>query len=488
MTLRSKWLTFLAVLVVQVVTVLRMPDRAMPPVINDSMEVQNIGYNLAHGRGYRFDWDDGAWRQPYRAGNGDGRYGFILGRHGSYPTLCRPPLMPLLVAGLTRLTPPRDLFLAWRLFDAVAYAGAACLLCDAVVSLAGLGGGGVLLALVLLEPIRRRYVPDWWTEGLAFDGMSVLVWLAVRGHWVRWSPHRFVVVAGAAIGLLCLTRAIFTPLVPALSLVVATATPSAARAADRRWRDRTASLARDGAVVLVVACLAQLPWWARNVWVAGRFLPLGTQGGLNLPDEYGSWAVFYDGLWTGRAMDEAWMPHASGPIPLPPGYTEAEFAAFQGDRRHHAMLVAAVCTSTASEVAVSRAGTRAAVTWVRSHPLAVPGLMAAKAWTLFRGGAPILTIAAACVVAAYVRRPAHRATLASLAGLAGCYVLSVLVTHVVYERFVVPLLPPVYVLIAVGTAWSMPPPWPVPAVWSSRLRSSARRSATTKPRSSGCGS
>jgi hypothetical protein len=428
--------------------VARLPagQRDRPPVIADAIEVQNIGYHLAHGQGYRFDWRDPGWRKPYEAVNGDGTYTFMLVRHGSYPTLFRPPLMPLLVAACEWVAPGSRVFLAWRVFDAACFAAATGLLCDAAVTLAGVGGAVAMVALVLFDPLLRRYVPGWWTEGLAFDGVSAVAWLLVRGRVGRRGGRgRFRVVAGVTVGLLCLTRAVFVPLQPILCLLLAAAEPTGSPR--RSWRSRAVG----AVVILLLACAVQLPWWARNVVVAHRFVPLGTQGGYNLPDQYGSWAVFYGGEWTGRGIRDAWTPDATHPAPLPPGYTEAEFNAFWGgDRRVHAVVAASTGVSTASELAVSDAGMRAAVAWVRAHPAAVPGLMVAKAVTLFRHHWMVLITPVIAAVVGWTGGGVPGGATLRLAGLAATYVLGVAVTHVVYERFLIPLLPAAYLVAAAG--------------------------------------
>jgi hypothetical protein len=101
--------------------------RNSAPEVGDHAEVHNIAFSLAHGRGYRFDWDDAGWRKLWAAQNVDGRFDFVLVRRGSHLTMFRPPLMPILVAGVIRVFPQHS-FLAWRFVDSFFFSAAACLL------------------------------------------------------------------------------------------------------------------------------------------------------------------------------------------------------------------------------------------------------------------------------------------------------------------------------------------------------------------------
>ena len=141
------------------------------PTRDRRAENLNIGQSLAAGRGYAFDWDQPAFRRafadqrrvgPLRAGS----YDRILAHHGAYPTLSRPPLWPVLLAGLLWVDPHvPDVFAHWRLLDMGLAAVAGGLLCDAAARAARRGrrGGGIAAAVVvavfLLDPIRWFTVP-----------------------------------------------------------------------------------------------------------------------------------------------------------------------------------------------------------------------------------------------------------------------------------------------------------------------------------------
>src|SRR5258708_24465647 len=110
--------------------------------------------------------------------------------------MSRPPLMPILVGGVIRIFPHAS-FAGWRIVDSAAFAAAICLLCDAAFAQGGIIALAALLLIVLSDPWRRDFIPGWWTEGLAFDFVCVIVWLIVNGKTLR--PIRFNVIAGLAV-------------------------------------------------------------------------------------------------------------------------------------------------------------------------------------------------------------------------------------------------------------------------------------------------
>ena len=450
MRLRSYVLVFLAAIGVQVMVYPAAYRRAAPRV-GDAAEVLNIAVSLAHGRGYALDWTSPDFRRAYagQAGRGRGEpagpYDFILLRRGPpHATLSRPPLMPALVAACVWVCPdPGDVFLIWRAVDLTACAAAVSLLAGAVIAAGGGRVGLLALGVVFVgDPVRWAYIPGWWTEGLAFDGVAVVCWLLTVGPATLHRPWLYRVAAGAVIGLLCLDRAAFVLMLAPLCLLLADG--------GRWWSARRLQSA---AIIAAVAIAVQVPWWARNVAVAGgRLVPLGTQGGFNLPDEYGPAAVAADGVWTGEGITAAWL--ASGHADLhPPGYTEAQIAALlRASRPFAALIVAFSCTSTADELAVADVGQRAAARWVRANPGRVPGLVLAKAWSLSAEHRGLLSAAAAAVGVGLWRSPRHRRPLALLVAVILAYGVTVALTHVVVGRFLVPALPAAYAAVSVAVA------------------------------------
>src|SRR5262249_5498009 len=66
------------------------------------------------------------------------------------------------------------------------------------------------------------------------------------------------------------------------------------------------SLIVRASTVVAIACFVASPWWVRNCIVLRDFMPLGTQGGFNLPDEDSDVAVKTGGVWSGLAMRQVW--------------------------------------------------------------------------------------------------------------------------------------------------------------------------------------
>jgi len=221
-----------------------------------------------------------------------------------------------------------------------------------------------------------------------------------------------------------------------------------------------ARILKSTAIILGLAMLVQMPWWIRNVAVSGQFLPLGTQGGFNLPDEYGQYALGVGTQWTGKGIRDAWIPpsEASRPIPIPPGFSQESFYQLwpftvnydPNDHRLAALIYASVCTSLSSEIAVSSAGQHAAVDWIRANSSKLPGLMAAKAITLTMGRRRFLLIGALLLLLAYIRMRQKRRIMVCLVALIACYVGAVTLTHVIIGRFLLPVLPSLYVGMALG--------------------------------------
>ena len=409
------------------------------PAITDLLEVHNIAFNLAEGRGYRFDWDDPRWRQMLQQAGSSESLDFILARHGSHPTLFRPPFAPLVVAGLIRLFPDHS-FAAWRTFDCFAFSIGACLLCDLAYSCGWVVALVTMLALLLFEPLLKIYVPGCWTEGIAFDLLSAMLWLLVNSKRPPVAVYR--ILYGIAAGLLCLDRAVFVLMIIPLCLLpmLQTVGPFSQRM-------------KNAGIILAICLLAQMPWWARNIAVSHRFLPLGTQGGFNLPDEYGDTALS-QGNWTGRGMANVWTPPRikESDIAVPAGYSEESFQKLWfGDRRTGALFDAVFCRSLDDEIQVSDRGTQAACAWIVGHPAQIPGIMLLKAKALAYFPVPLFAAAILTLLGLFVLRQARPMLVYALL-MAGFYALSVILTHVVLARFLVPMLPMVYLGCAIGVA------------------------------------
>ena len=406
-------------------------DGDAAPLIGDIGEVFNLAWNLSHGRGYRLDWDDPGCRAVWVAHDFNQQMRFFIERHGSHASLLRPPLMPLAMAAMLAFHPARP-FLTWRLIDAALFGAAGALLLHGTLHRFGWRAALALLPLMLLDPLRLEYIPGLWTEGLAFDLLAVLVWFALADDLNGWG---WTLLAGTALGLLCLDRSIFVPVLPLMVGVLAWSMR-------RRWRSAM--------LLLLLAVAWQAPWWARNMIVSHRFLPLGTQGGFNLPDEYSDLALHTRGLWNGAEMERLWQATAITPAQRAERSSPKEVALWPDQPLWAQLLYAVNCESMQTEIAVADLGQHAAVAWIRTHPARLPALFVEKIITLtiaHRGWLATLALLASGTLLADTarRRAAGRVAL-----LVAVYAIGIGLTHVVAGRFLVPILPPLYVLAAAG--------------------------------------
>ncbi len=259
-----------------------------PPELGDGQDYDMIGVSLSRGFGFGYAWSDPEWRAPYvRDNQTTGSWDEILKRSGPYtPTAYRPPAFPAALSLIYR-TVGRD-FRVWRIVNAAVVAAAMV----AAVALAGRFGGflAALAALLLClgDRLLISYSTQYMTDGLGAAGVIALVWAVLK--LIGQVRLRKAVLAGALLGLLVLARSIFIfwyPFVVTLVwwLVV------------REGRSGRA-LAAAG-LVAAAAVLVPFPWWVRNCEVLDGFMPLGTQGGINLPQGFSDLAQANGGQWTG---------------------------------------------------------------------------------------------------------------------------------------------------------------------------------------------
>ncbi len=419
--------TFLLSLAVQVPTLWH--DRDLPPHIGDAVENYNLAWNLAHGHGYAFDWDQPAMRARFDDP-------VLLARHGAGPTACRPPLVPLLGTPLLWIAPQHP-FLAMRIVDAILLTSAALLITACGLS-RGLVAGAIAGALCAADPLHWVVLRDvWMTEPISTFLLATLV-----ATWTRDKPSLAVIMGSSLIiGLLMLARGSFVPIMPGLVLITA-------------WRFGL-SLRRGAIVIVLISCLVPLAWWIRNCYVLKAFMPLGTQAGINLPDEYSNAAVESGGVWSGRGLRDVWAKHWGDEALLPylgsEGFPPPEQLRplWAGDDAGYGWMVYSLVTGHIDlERETARAGQWAGIGWILDHPLHVPGLMLAKAWNeLSPLWISLLPALAAGVTLIFTR---HDPLVRSVWWLLAFGVIAVMLTHSVGGRFLSPYAPALYLLSGVG--------------------------------------
>jgi 4-amino-4-deoxy-L-arabinose transferase-like glycosyltransferase len=373
-----------------------------PPLGGDARDYDAIAYNLWRGRGFGYYWSDPGWQEPYR--RSPRTTPAVEGRQsGYYPTTYRPPAFPALWA-LVYATSGRS-FGAVRIMNCAFMAGAVTLAALLAAQFAGLAAAPAAALLLLQSPHLTKYSQELLTEALATFLVALLAWL-----WVARSDRevslRTAAASGVVLGLLILARSIFV-----LWLPIAFLMPG--RGGRRLWRARAACVL---ACVLVVA-----PWWARNIIITGAFLPMGSQGPINLPAGFSQRALDNLGRWRSNAGDGIPELIAAGVDPLSLEY----------------------------EVRLAQHRSALTVRWMRDHPHDVVRLLGLHVYQELRprrGLTPWdLVFPAALVALVYFRR---RPGILAVTLILGATLLSIALTWGATGRFMIPVQPLMLALVA----------------------------------------
>jgi hypothetical protein len=246
------------------------------------------------------------------------------------------------------------------------------------------------------------------TEPLATLMVALLTWTWVRQATDGWTIAR-AVGSGFAMGGLLGARTIFILSTPILLLL-----PGRDKAFGSRFAWKTK------AICLAVAIAVISPWWIRNIVVLDAFMPLGTQGGINLPMGFGPRAIRHNGMWASNPED---------------GWPE---------------IAAQKLDVVTSEVMLAKYRQKLAITWMLDNPRDVLWLMWLHVSQELRPGRDFFTkwLLPLAGVAAIV--------LARLPGvwtivLVVCAnILSIAMTYSAGGRFMVPMQPLLVALFAAG--------------------------------------
>lgn len=285
-----------------------------PKPIGDGPDYENIAYHLWQGTGFVIDMSSPQWRQVYTP-HADEYAVHLQSAPRAMATTARPPLFPLIIAGIYHCVGRNELgFATVRLFSATCLAVAGALAVWLTAKLLGARQCGVpwvtgssfvaiasvaTLFFMAINRTLRDYATDFLTEPLALLLMQVFVITAVglcsttedqapvdESRIQKHGRQRLAVFAGVTWGLLILTRSMFVVWLPAIWLLFFVALPLG--------RFRRARLATS---VVLFACLTCLPWWIRNCMVLDRLMPLGTQGATTLLGGYSDAVLKGNGDW-----------------------------------------------------------------------------------------------------------------------------------------------------------------------------------------------
>lgn len=260
-----------------------------PPETGDGHDYDAIAFNVWHGRGFGYDWNDPEWRKPYE---GIPRYRLLLSRHADfYPTTYRPPAMPLLLSGVYAIAGRN--FAVWRIVNCAVMAGAITTAAVISAEVAGIPAAILTLLIALQSRDLARFATLFMTEPMATLMLALVTWTWIASARDGWTARR-ALGSGAALGALLASRTIFILITPVLMVL-----PGRDRSRQSRFAWQMKALCLATALVVIG------PWWIRNVRVLHAFMPLGTQGGINLPMGFGPRAIEHNGEWASNPGDGA---------------------------------------------------------------------------------------------------------------------------------------------------------------------------------------
>ena len=377
-----------------------------PPESGDGHDYDAIAFNVWKGRGFGYQWSDEEWRQPYE---GIQRYKPLLSRQSEYyPTTYRPPGMPLLLSGVYAVMGRN--FAAWRIVNCGLMAGAVTAASAIALQLAGPAAAVLTAAIALQSRDLTRYASMFMTEPLATLMVALLTLAWVRQASQGWTTGG-AVVAGAAMGGLLAARTIFILSVPILAML-----PGRDRSFGSwfAWKPK--------AICLAIAIAVISPWWIRNIIVLDAFMPLGTQGGINLPMGFGPRALRFEGVWHSNP-DDGWP----------------EIAAQKLD-------------TVTSEVMLAKYRQTLAINWMLDNPSDVLRLMWLHVSQELKPGRDFWTrwLPPLAAVAALVLARSPGAWTVVLVVIAN--ILSIAMTYSAHGRFMVPMQPLLVALLSAGMA------------------------------------
>jgi hypothetical protein len=154
-------------------------------------------------------------------------------------------------------------------------------------------------------------------------------------------------------------------------------------------------------------------------------------------------------------MAIAWTPLSikDSDIHPPAGFTGESFERLDpGDRRMQRLHADVLCNSLESEIAVSDRGTQVARRWIQNNYQEIPRLMLLKVQALTAYFHPLVISSVALALVGFVALPEARRVLVYAVLMAAFYAIAISLTHVVLARFLVPVLPMIFLADALGVA------------------------------------
>jgi hypothetical protein len=375
-----------------------------PPETGDGHDYDAIAFNVWHGRGFGYEWSNQEWRQPYV---GIPRYRLLMTRQSEfYPTTYRPPAMPYLLSAVYAVAGRN--FAAWRVVNCAVMAGAVTAAASIAAQFAGIPAAILTAAITLQSLELTRYSGMFMTEPLATLMVALVTLSWVRNAASGWTVSS-AAASGVAMGALLAARTIFILSAPILLILPGRDTSFGSRFA---WKTK--------ALCLAVALVVISPWWIRNVVVLDAFMPLGTQGGINLPMGFGPRALRHQGVWASNPGD-GWPEIAAQKLDI-----------------------------VTSEVKLAQYRQRLTLNWMLDHPRDVLLLMWLHVSQELKPGRDFFSrwLLPCAALAVLVLRRFPGAWTVVLVVFAN--IMSIAMTYSAGGRFMVPMLPLLVALVAAG--------------------------------------
>ena len=368
-----------------------------PPLKGDGVDYDAIGFSLSNGNGFAYDWDNPVYLAPYEPQK-DSVYAYLFARTGAFPTANRPPLYPYILASIY-LVFGRSFAIA-RLLNVLVMACTGVIVFDLARRLANVWIGYLCAGFLLFSAQISYYVANVLTECLACLMTALMAWFLVL--LAGRDQKRYAYAAGAMLGLSVLNRSIFLLWIPILLALVFLLKFQAG------WKKAAAA----SGAVLAAALLVLAPWMIRNCILLGNFMPFGTQGQINLPAAYSDSAYAQLGVWQKPADQGVYQD------------IEANFSGL--DR----------------EIAEAQYGQATGLAWIRKNWRLVPQLAFWKVIDLWRPESALQS--GQFILAGLGLLFLPRRTALIFGGMVLANTLAVSLTWSVGNRFMVPVLPLIY--------------------------------------------
>ncbi len=303
------WLALTILLAIHLVSLVNSPWLFQPPKPNtDGPDYENIGFNLARGLGFVFDWTDPRAIEVYQQSElSKATVADIARTSQPTPTTARPPLLPWLIAVVYTIVPRGPFaFATIRFILAICLAIASALAVYVSVAIAAkanqpraivnLAGAGTLL-IAIGDRNTRNYSTDFLTEPLALLltellTICLLAWLygarEVIGEGLKFSWRWYAIGVGVLLAAMIYSRSLFVFWLPGIWVLLWIGLRQ-----NHIWKWP----AGQSLLAIVVAGLCLAPWWIRNCLVLGAVMPLGTQGPITMLGGYSDAALAAGGDW-----------------------------------------------------------------------------------------------------------------------------------------------------------------------------------------------